>query len=106
KLLPRTVKEEGRLKSLPDGSLISVTPGQSKGENYIVRTSAAGKGITAFRLEALADDTLPNHGPGNADNGNFVLTHIEITVAHGDAKPEPLKIARASADFSQEAFPI
>ena len=40
------------------------------------------KGITGFRLEALADGSFADNGPGRASNGNFVLN--ELTV---DASP-------------------
>ncbi len=44
-------------------------------------------GITAFRLEALPDDSLPAHGPGRADNGNAVLTHFRAALVPADTKP-------------------
>lgn len=37
--------------------------------------------ITAIRLEALSDATLPGKGPGLAANGNFVLSGFELAAA-------------------------
>ncbi|MBC8112821.1 MAG: DUF1549 domain-containing protein, partial [Candidatus Saccharimonas sp.] len=38
--------------------------------------------LTGLRLEAMADDSLPSKGPGRApENGNFVLTTLELVAA-------------------------
>ena len=34
--------------------------------------------ITGLRIEALSSDAYPNNGPGRADDGNFVLTELEV----------------------------
>lgn len=64
--------------------------------------------ITALRIEALPDDSLPGRGPGRGPNGNFVLTHVEMRVRPG-ANPgeagQPYELHNASADFSQDKFP-
>jgi hypothetical protein len=68
--------------------------------------------ITGVRLEALADASLPAHGPGRAENGNFVLSEFEVAVRtsdqSGDAKAPPtsISLANASADFSQQGWDI
>ena len=36
--------------------------------------------VTAFRLEVLPDESLPNKGPGRAGNGNFVLSEFRVSV--------------------------
>src|SRR6185503_4589381 len=61
---------------------------------------------TAFRLEALDDSALPGHGPGTAFNGNFVLTEFKVRAAVGKQPDRPVKLHRASADFSQTDFPV
>ena len=55
--------------------------------------------ITAVRLETLPDDSLPQAGPGRAVNGNFTLTEFTVSVA-----AQPVRIARARADFSQTGY--
>ena len=64
--------------------------------------------ITAIRLELLADPKLPSGGPGRAPNGNVTLSEIRATAtAKADpAKSLPLAFARATADFSQEGYPV
>jgi hypothetical protein len=65
-------------------------------------------GISAFRLEALADSHLPNNGPGRAPDGAFLLTDIRLSAAPR-GKPElsvPVKFSGASADFSNADTPV
>ena len=35
--------------------------------------------IRSVRLEVLTHDSLPNKGPGRADNGNFVLSRVLVS---------------------------
>lgn len=62
--------------------------------------------ITGLRLEALTDTALKSNGPGLADNGNFVVTELQVSVADAEAPDQPtaVKLARAVADFSQSGF--
>jgi hypothetical protein len=65
-------------------------------------------GITAVRIEALPDSSLPAGGPGRAKNGNFVLSELRLAVA---PRSEPDKVAtaplqNASADFNQEGWHV
>lgn len=57
--------------------------------------------ITAIRLEAMPDKKYNGQGPGRSSNGNFVLTDVRI-----HSKGEPVKIAAAMADFSQDTFDV
>ncbi len=36
------------------------------------------EGITGIRIEVIADERLPQNGPGRANNGNFVLSELEL----------------------------
>lgn len=38
--------------------------------------------VTGFRIEALADQSLPDDGPGLYPNGNFVLTEFVVESSH------------------------
>jgi len=46
---------------------------------YHMQFDVQDRAITALRLEALADDSLPAGGPGNG-NGNFVISRLTATV--------------------------
>jgi hypothetical protein len=64
--------------------------------------------ITHLRLEVLPDDKLPRKGPGRAPNGNFVLSEFQVslTPAGRNAAAQPIAIASAQADFSQDNYLI
>jgi hypothetical protein len=83
------------LTRLPDDSVRSdgLRP---ETDTYTVVAHTRLKGVTSVRLEVLADDALPHHGPGRADNGNLHLTEV-----HVDAGGKPLAIIAASADYDQ-----
>ena len=86
------------LKVLEDGSVRA--GGKSPAaDDYNVTIHSTLGGITAFKLEALPDDSFVNKGPGRSDNGNFVLT--EISLRDGGA---PVALRGVSADFSQDKF--
>lgn len=67
---------------------------------YTVQLRSPLETITGFRVEALADDLLPSHGPGRHPNGNFGLSDVQF------AADQPLKIKAATADFSQADHPV
>lgn len=54
---------------------------------YTIKYHISQVGITGFRLEALPDPDLPNRGPGRAENGNFVVTELDI-----EASPVPIPL--------------
>jgi len=62
--------------------------------------------ITAFRLEALPDQSLPARGPGRVAHGNFVLSEFRATIAEGEGEPRPVELKRADADHSQDGWPV
>lgn len=69
-----------------DGSILAsgALPGT---DTYTIRTSTTLVGITGFRLEVLADPSLPTDGPGRQpDNGNFILSELSVGLT---AVPEP-----------------
>jgi hypothetical protein len=71
-------------------------------DTYTVTAKTKLKGITAIRLEALTDKSLPKNGPGRADNGNFVLTELSVEArADQSAKASPVKLQNASATIEQ-----
>jgi len=93
-------------KPLEDGSLvIEGAPGES--ETYTVSGVAELAGVTSLRLEALAHESLPQHGPGRAANGNFALSTVSLqsAPASGDAAPTEVRFDRAVATHAQEGLP-
>jgi len=90
------------LSKLDDHSVLA------EGENpdtdvYDVTAHTVMNNIVAIRLDALTDPSLPNNGPGRADNSNFVLTEFQATVAPAD-HPDQTRTVRfvaAEADHEQ-----
>lgn len=62
--------------------------------------------LTAIRVEALTDESLPSKGPGRADNGNFVLSELTLDRQSPDAAPVRIPFGKAIADFSQGGFEV
>ena len=77
-------------------------------ELYLIHLEETLSDVTAIRLEALTDPSLPNTGPGRTPHGNFVLSRISIAEYDADRPSEshPLKLVRATADFSQKNYPV
>ena len=104
-----TVQGESKLKKVEGESnrgILQTVYKVAANENFTITVHTAAKDITGFRLEALPDDALPSHGPGNAPNGNFVLSDVRIMRVGKDGKPVAVPLRNASADFSQDGFPI
>jgi cytochrome c553 len=97
---PSGAESDGGVKLAiePDGRMVA------SGENpatavYTVKYKPGATTISALRLEALTHPSFVRTGPGRSDNGNFVVSRIEVKINGKDA---PLKMARAS--FSQQGF--
>jgi hypothetical protein len=95
------------LKPLDDQSVLASGKAPEH-STYTFTAQTPLQGITALRLEALSDPSLPNQGPGLAGNGNFVLSDLRVTAAPV-GKPdgaEQVDIQEAAADFSQQEYPV
>jgi len=93
------------LQRQPDGSILA-TGSYPAQDDYTVTARTELKGITAIRLEVLADERLPNHGPGAAPNGNFVLSEFKVLASGKSHDPQPVALHNAWADFSQANFAV
>ena len=94
------------LQRLDDGSVLSTGPLPEK-ETTTVTATASLPRVTALRLDLLTDDSLPQKGPGRAENGNLHLNEFEVHMLRaGASEGEPLKIRCATADFDQDGWTI
>ena len=79
-----------------DGSILA-TGDTMKHDTYRLSLSDLPAKVTAFRLEALTDDSLPDRGPGRAyyegPKGDFLLGEFMLTA---DGKPVKIKTALAT----------
>ncbi len=104
-----TATSGATLQVLAD-SAIQVAGNSAPTDTYTLRFETSLTKVSALRLEALTDAALPHNGPGRAGeagNGNFVLSEIEISAApRNGGEAEKLVLSGAEADFSQQNFGI
>jgi hypothetical protein len=105
-LMPSSVETPKGVSAtiLPDRSIRA----QGKGlGSHTVEVNTNLRGITAIRVEALADESLPNGGPGLAPSGNFVLNEFEVTAQiAGASTPSRVALQNPQADFTQQGFDV
>jgi hypothetical protein len=92
---------------LEDGSWL-VGKGEPASETYTLHwTASEGSPITALALEALPDPSHPKSGVGRSSNdGNFVLTGIELTRIAADGTETAIPLSAAKADYEQKDYPV
>lgn len=94
------------LKRLEDDSL-STEGERPETDIYTVTAIAPLVRMSALRLQVLSDDSLPAKGPGRADNGNFHLSEIEVSVfLPGADRAKRLDFRQAAADWNQQDWTI
>ncbi len=93
------------LVQLSDGSVLATGKAPDK-DTYTFDSFTDLPRVTAIRLEALPDQSLPANGPGRAENGNLVLTEFSLEIRPADKPSEVIKVPlhRAKADFAQGNF--
>lgn len=93
-------------KPLDDGSHL-VEGVNADHDAYTLSGVAELSGVTALRLEALPDDSLPQRGPGRAPNGNFALSNATLAIAplEVNAPAVDARFDRAVASFEQSGLP-
>jgi hypothetical protein len=90
------------LTILPDDSVLA-SGDQTKSDTYELTFRGDFRGVTAVRLEALPDDSLPKHGPGRVYyEGPFGDFHLSEITASADGRPA--KFAGATHSFANGNF--
>jgi mono/diheme cytochrome c family protein/roadblock/LC7 domain-containing protein len=100
---PKTIRATSgaKLTKLPDRSVRSEEAKDKDSYQFIVDTDL--RGISAIRLEVLADEKLPGGGPGRGPGGNFVLTEFQVEAAATDGQGTvKVELTNPLADFNQE----
>lgn len=109
-LLPSSVASNTDKASLTIESdrSVSVESKDAKNVIFTVMLPTNLRNITAFRLEALDGEKLPNGGPGRAGDGNFVLSEFEVfaTSVANPAETKKVDLQKPLADFSQDNYEI
>lgn len=100
--------EGAAFQTLDDKSvLLSDDPPDTDTYTFAVHTNL--KGISAIKLEALADDSLPGGGPGRGDANrpNFVVNTFSVEAApQSSGNFAPVRLMKATADYSQPRFNV
>ena len=78
------------LKRSPDGSIVASGPNPPS-VIYTVEAVPALPRITAVRLEALPDPSLPKGGPGRDIYGNFQLNGVRLSAGESDLKIKSIR---------------
>jgi mono/diheme cytochrome c family protein len=88
------------LNLLEDGSIL-VSGHKSEYDTYLVTAKTDLRNLTAIRIEALPDESLPKGGPGRDPYGNFLVTGIELEIgALASAKPQSIVLKDVFVDDS------
>jgi hypothetical protein len=106
---PAVAKEGAKLTVNPDGSITASGKSDAVDIYTVVGKVKSKEPITAVRIEVLADPSLPNRGPGRAENGNFVLNEFRLTardLGKPDDKGKAVKLVNPQATFQQDGFPV
>ncbi len=99
---------ESNFRLLPDRSVLLVDDAPDR-DTYTITVQTTLTGITAFKLETLADPSLPGMGPGRGDAArpNFILNQFAATAeSAGTGRRIPVEFTQASASYSQARFEV
>src|SRR5262245_24586564 len=93
-LEPADLKAESgaTFRKIDDGSILAEGAAAAN-DVYTISARTQLKGLTAFRIEAIPDPSLPQGGAGRSPDGNFVLSRIGVTLENAD-KPDAAPIGR------------
>ncbi|MFM7245402.1 MAG: WD40 repeat domain-containing protein [Planctomycetaceae bacterium] len=107
-LVPREFASmAGAAATVATDGTVTITGSLAK-DTYTLKAVVPGdRQVAAIRLEVLADDTLPQKGPGRAGNGNFVLSTFAVLAGPpGGGPATAVRFASAQADFEQPKYGV
>jgi len=98
---------DGELKStggatfekLPDGSWLA--RGKNAASDTYTFTAKIVDVFSALKVEALADARLKHKGPGRAENGNFALSRIRVTMSPPGGA-QPVEVGLKPGEFTHQ----
>ncbi|HEU5118593.1 MAG TPA: DUF1549 and DUF1553 domain-containing protein, partial [Isosphaeraceae bacterium] len=108
-LEPSKLKSAGgaTFRKLDDGSYL-VEGKNPDFDTYTITAACDLAEITAIKVEALADASLPHHGPGRAGNGNFALSNLALKVGprFGIGQTVEPALINPKVTFEQKGLPV
>jgi hypothetical protein len=104
-LTPKRVAADGgvTLTPQPDGSILASGPNPGEAA-YTIEANTLLPSITAVRLEALSDPSLPKGGPGRDPYGNFQFNGIEIEAGGSRVAIKSIRADDAVGGTNFDAF--
>ncbi|MCF6285128.1 MAG: PSD1 and planctomycete cytochrome C domain-containing protein [Candidatus Hydrogenedentes bacterium] len=108
-LTPTSVSAHNGTTLTPAANGVIVASGENPAkEIYEAGYPLKQSGITGLRLEFLPDPEAPDHSLGRAENGNMVLSELEIEVSPTGAEPAFKKVTLISGDvdYAQKGLEI
>ncbi len=103
-LVPTEFKSTaGAAGAIAADGFVTVTGNRAKDTYTLTSAVPVGGKVKAITLEAATDPSLPQQGPGRADNGNFVLSSFKANFGPPGSKEAPtaVKFTAAKATFEQ-----
>ncbi len=83
-----------------DGSYLA-TGTNGNHDTYTATATTKLRRLTGLRLEALADPSMPQKGPGRAPNGNFGLSRITVRAGQAGGEIKPVNLTKPQVTFEQ-----
>jgi hypothetical protein len=93
----------------PEEEGVVVASGENPAkEVYEASYAVDESGITGLRLEFLTDPEAPDNSLGRSENGNMVLSELEVEVSSATGKPDFKRVAMISGDvdYAQKTLGI
>ena len=99
---PRTIRAENgcELTIRQDASILVSGPNPSQ-NTYLLEFESIPAGTSALRLEVIPDASLPAGGSGRANNGNFVVSEVEIHLQNVSGEWQAAQLDQATATHEQ-----
>jgi mono/diheme cytochrome c family protein len=90
-------------RGMPDGSFLAEGKNADH-DTYTFTGQTSNATLRSLRLEALPDPSLPQGGPGRADNGNLGLSRIRVFAQPlSGGERQEVRLVRPRATFQQNA---
>jgi len=111
-LEPLTVTSNDTWLAVAPAGIVAYEAGGRKLSNdtYTVTAETYQEKLTALRLDALTDKSLPSKGPSLSGDGGFLLGDFKVTAKPLDpaskAPPVVLKLKAAQASFDDKKNPL
>lgn len=102
--------EDTWLSPADDGLVVHPGGRRKDGDKYVVTAETWQKNITALRLDAFTDKSMPKKGPGFGGDGSFTLGDFKVVakpLAAGSTEPAvTLKLKPVLAAFEEMTQPL